>query len=209
MAQIFAADRGTTAPQRTNGRRSKGNSAPENALAAMQARADQSGATARLTQLQALEQAPLQRMEEEEMLQGKAVQRMEEEDMMQGKVIGTALQRQEAGGISHGGMPRTLQSGIKQMSGHDLSQVNVHYDSSAPAAVGAHAFAQGNDIHLASGQERHLPHEAWHVVQQREGRVQPTTEVAGTPVNDDAALETEADIMGDKASRLASKANRV
>ena len=27
------------------------------------------------------------------------------------------------------------------------------------------AYAQGSDIHLAPGQEQHLPHEAWHVVQ--------------------------------------------
>lgn len=39
--------------------------------------------------------------------------------------------------------------------------------------VGALAYARGNDVHLAPGQERHLPHEAWHVVQQREGRVAP------------------------------------
>jgi hypothetical protein len=65
--------------------------------------------------------------------------------------------------------------------------------------VGALAYAQGNDIHLGPGQERHLPHEAWHVVQQRQGRVQPTTSVAGVAVNDDPALEHEADTMGGKA----------
>ncbi|AVL52942.1 DUF4157 domain-containing protein [Roseobacter denitrificans] len=144
----------------------------------------------------------IQRMEDEEMLQGKTIQKMEEDEMLQGK----ALQREEkAGAVSDGGLPLQLQEGIQQLSGTDISGVNVHYNSSAPAAVNAHAFAQGNDIHLASGQERHLPHEAWHVVQQRQGRVSPTTSVAGTPVNDDPRLETEADVMGAKASQFVSR----
>lgn len=205
MAQIFASDRRVAASQSATARRTQRDSAPENALATLQARADQSAATARLAQLRAMEQAPLQRIEEEEMLQGKGLQRMEDEELLQGKAIDTPVQQQEAGTPSQNGLPSALQSGIEQMSGHDLGGVNVHYNSAAPAAVSAHAFAQGNDIHLASGQERHLPHEAWHVVQQREGRVQPTTDVSGTPVNDDPALETEADVMGAKASQLASK----
>jgi hypothetical protein len=48
---------------------------------------------------------------------------------------------------------------------------------SAPGQLQAHAFAQGTDIHIAPGQERHLPHEAWHVVQQRKGRVKPTMQL--------------------------------
>lgn len=65
----------------------------------------------------------------------------------------------------------------------------------------AHAYAQGSDIHLASGQEKHLPHELGHVVQQAQGRVAPTTSVAGMAVNDNPALEHEADVMGAKALR--------
>ena len=64
----------------------------------------------------------------------------------------------------------------------------------------AHAFAQGNQIHVAPGQEKHLPHEAWHVAQQKQGRVKPTTQMKGQiPVNDDKGLEHEADVMGAKA----------
>ncbi|MEL6127089.1 MAG: DUF4157 domain-containing protein, partial [Pseudomonadota bacterium] len=37
------------------------------------------------------------------------------------------------------------------------------------------AYAQGSNIHLGPGQDQHLPHEAWHVVQQRQGRVPTTT----------------------------------
>jgi hypothetical protein len=56
---------------------------------------------------------------------------------------------------------------------------------------------------VAPGQEHHLPHEAWHVVQQKRGRVRPTLAVAGKPVNDDASLEREAQAMGERAARAA------
>lgn len=97
------------------------------------------------------------------------------------------------------GMPDHLKSGIESLSGMDISDVRVHYNSSKPATVGAHAYAQGSSIHLAPGQEKHLAHEAWHTVQQKQGRVQPTTSVNGLAVNDSPSLEKEADIMGSKA----------
>lgn len=37
----------------------------------------------------------------------------------------------------------------------------------------------GEPIHVAAGQEQHLPHEAWHVVRQAQGRVKPTMQMAG------------------------------
>ena len=42
------------------------------------------------------------------------------------------------------------------------------------------AYTQGSDIHLGPGQEQHLPHEAWHVVQQKQGRVTATTQMKGS-----------------------------
>lgn len=99
------------------------------------------------------------------------------------------------------GLPDNLKSGIENLSGMDMSDTKVHYNSSKPAQLNAHAYAQGNQIHLASGQEKHLAHEAWHVVQQKQGRVQPTTEVAGAKVNDSASLEKEADVMGAKSMK--------
>ena len=133
--------------------------------------------------------------EEEELLQGKfaTTQCMEEEEMLQGKF--DTLQKQE----NNTGLPDNLKSGMEQLSGQSLDHVKVHYNSSKPAAVQAHAYAQGSDIHLASGQEKHLPHELGHVVQQMEGRVTATTSVAGVNVNDDSGLETEATQMGDNA----------
>lgn len=100
------------------------------------------------------------------------------------------------------GLPDNLKSGIEGLSGHSMDDVKVHYNSSKPSQLNAHAYAQGTQIHLASGQDKHLPHEAWHVAQQKQGRVQPTTQVNGAAVNDDVSLENEADVMGNKALQL-------
>jgi len=97
------------------------------------------------------------------------------------------------------GMPDQLKSGIESLSGVAMDDVRVHRNSAKPAQLEAHAYAQGSDIHLAPGQDHHLPHEAWHVVQQKQGRVRATTEVGGTAVNDDPGLEREADAAGARA----------
>jgi len=98
------------------------------------------------------------------------------------------------------GLPDNLKSGVEKLSGESLNDVQVHRNSDQPAQMQAHAFAQGNQIHVAPGQEKHLPHEAWHVAQQKQGRVKPTTQMKGQiPVNDDKGLEHEADVMGAKA----------
>src|SRR6185295_1198078 len=92
------------------------------------------------------------------------------------------------------GLPDHLKHGIESLSGVALNDVRVHYNSDKPAQVHALAFAQGTDIHIAPGQERHLAHEAWHVVQQAQGRVRPTLQTSrGVAVNDDPKLEHEAD----------------
>jgi Domain of unknown function (DUF4157) len=98
-----------------------------------------------------------------------------------------------------GGLPAPLQSGIQSLSGMDVSDVRVHRSSPKPAQIDALAYAQGNNIYLGAGQERHLPHEAWHVVQQRQGRVNATMQFNGTAINDSPGLEREADVMGGKA----------
>ena len=98
------------------------------------------------------------------------------------------------------GLPSNLKSGVEKLSGQDMSDVSVHRNSDKPAQLNAHAYAQGNDIHLGPGQEKHLPHEAWHVAQQKQGRVQPTKQLKSEiPINDDEGLEKEADEMGEKA----------
>jgi hypothetical protein len=99
------------------------------------------------------------------------------------------------------GLPDNLKSGMENISGINLDQVRVHYNSPKPAAVQAHAYAQGNNIHLSAGQEKHLPHELGHVVQQAQGRVKQTTSVEGVAVNDSVSLENEATKMGEQALR--------
>jgi hypothetical protein len=100
------------------------------------------------------------------------------------------------------GLPDQIKSGIESLSGMSMDHVKVHYNSSQPAQLNALAYAQGADIHLAPGQEQHLPHESWHVVQQAQGRVRPTFQTKGTTINDDPALEREADVMGGKAAQM-------
>ena len=95
------------------------------------------------------------------------------------------------------GLPDNLKSGIENLSGYSMDDVKVHYNSDKPAQLQAHAYAQGADIHLAYGQEKHLPHEAWHVVQQKQGRVKPTIQMKNMlNINDDEKLEKEADEIG-------------
>ena len=100
------------------------------------------------------------------------------------------------------GLPGPLRAGLEHLSGLDLADVRCQRNSGLPGKLDALAYARGNAIHLAPGQERHLPHEAWHIVQQRQGRVKPTGRVRGHAVNDDSRLEREADVMGAKARAL-------
>jgi hypothetical protein len=149
--------------------------------------------------------------EEEELpAQGKlvTVQRVggeEEELPAQGKFVGqsAAQLKEDAASPNRTGLPNNLKSGVESLSGMSMDHVRVHYNSPEPASLNALAYAQGSDIHVAPGQEQHLPHEAWHVVQQAQGRVKPTTQMKeGVPVNDDRALEHEADVMGAKALQM-------
>lgn len=106
------------------------------------------------------------------------------------------------------GLPDQLKSGIENLSGYSMDDVKVHYHSSKPAQLQAYAYAQGSHIHIAPGQEKHLAHEAWHVVQQKQGRVKPTMQLkSSVAVNDDVSLEHEADVMGARAMQLSAISN--
>ncbi len=100
------------------------------------------------------------------------------------------------------GLPDRLRSGVEQLSGFSMADVRVHYDSPAPARMGAVATTQGPEIHLAPGATAagYLPHEAWHVVQQAAGRVQQIMTVNGVGVNENPDLEREATVMGTRAA---------
>lgn len=94
------------------------------------------------------------------------------------------------------GLPDGMKALLEAKSGYSMNDVRVNYNSSRPAQLRALAYTQGSEIHIAPGQEKHLAHEAWHVAQQKQGRVQPTTQLKGVNVNDDEDLEKEADERG-------------
>ena len=108
------------------------------------------------------------------------------------------VQREEAPSPNNTGLPDQLKAGVENLSGLSLDDVKVHYNSAKPAQLNALAYAQGTDIHIAPGQEKHLPHEAWHIVQQKQGGVKPTLQMKGIRINDDPGLEKNADEMATK-----------
>jgi hypothetical protein len=132
--------------------------------------------------------------EDEEPLQGKFENKPEQETCISCSTLSIQQTKENLTG-----MPDNLKAGVESLSGIDMGDVRVHYNSDKPAEVGALAYAQGTDIHVAPGQERHLPHEAWHIVQQSQGRVRPTMQLKNLGVNNDVLLEREADEMGSKA----------
>ena len=106
------------------------------------------------------------------------------------------------------GLPDSLKSGMESISGFSLDDVKVYRNSDKPAQLQAYAYAQGTNIHLGPGQEKHLPHELGHVVQQKQGVVKATTQLKGkVSINDDEGLEKEADLLGNKALAFAGNEN--
>ena len=151
--------------------------------------------------------AQRQPMEDEELMQGKfAAQRqpLDDEEMMQGKF--TAQMKPDE---NRTGMPEELKANMESAFNTNFSDVRVHSNSGKAKEVGALAYTQGTDVHFAPGQfkpessagQQLLGHELTHVVQQGQGRVKPTGEVSGMPLNDSPALENEADEMGVQASQ--------
>jgi len=75
-------------------------------------------------------------------------------------------------------LPAELQSSLGSSLGVDFSQVRV-FEGPHVSSINAVAFTRGAEIHFAPGEYRPgttagrelLAHEAWHVVQQQQGRV--------------------------------------
>jgi hypothetical protein len=108
--------------------------------------------------------------------------------------------------MNNTGLPDKLKTGLENLSGMSMDDVKVHCNSSQPAQLNALAYAKGSNIDIAPDQQKHLPHEAWHVVEQKQGRVKPTVNKSSkAKINDDAALEKEADIMAAKAIKPIQK----
>lgn len=158
-----------------------GNSLQQQRLLALQAKMHSSPQIQRMQALQA--QIAVGPITQPRAVPGaEEVQRVEEEKSLQAKLTGKTAQRDASAETlkpNNTGLPSQLKAGIESLSGMSMDHVKVHYNSDKPAQLNAHAYAQGGEIHVAPGQEQHLPHEAWHVVQQAHGRVKPTMQMKG------------------------------
>jgi Domain of unknown function (DUF4157) len=147
-------------------------------------------------------------------LQAAAPESEAEGGQSQGKTLAApAFELTAGGGDAPGGqgtlpngLPIALSNQIKTLLGVDPSQAVIHKNSGKAAEIGALAFVQGNEIHFAPGKfnpntregKELIGHEFTHYKQQMQGLVQPTSEIAGMPLNEDPALEAAADAMGAK-----------
>lgn len=99
-------------------------------------------------------------------------------------------------------------SDMENSFGQSFNDVQIRENSPKAEKMGARAFAQDSEIHFATGQYNPnsfegrslIGHELTHVVQQREGRVEPNNSIQGFAINDDPLLEQEAEEMGRKAA---------
>ncbi len=99
-------------------------------------------------------------------------------------------------------LPVSLQYALEHLSGVDMSDVEVHVGSEVPEKYGVEAVTMGNRVYLYANNEHILAHEAWHVVQQKQGRVKAA--MTSDDLFIDAVLEEEAHNMGALAQGLAS-----
>ena len=66
---------------------------------------------------------------------------------------GLARLQEKANG-NNTGLPDNLKFGMESLSGISLDDVKVNYNSNKPSDLGAHAYAEGNQIHVGGGQGR-------------------------------------------------------
>lgn len=76
----------------------------------------------------------------------------------------------------------------QELSGDGMDDVLVDYNSSKPGQFSEDVDNEGNQVHLDLPQEHHVPHAAWHVVQQKQG-IQ--SESLDRDEESDDALDTE------------------
>jgi outer membrane protein OmpA-like peptidoglycan-associated protein len=114
--------------------------------------------------------------------------------------------------LNRKGLPDPIRSQMETSFDADFSSVQVHHGSEAArktSEIGALAYTQGENIYFNQGMyapdtrsgKELIGHELTHVVQQRAGKVKATGQAKGLPVNQDPALEREADAMGAKAAQ--------
>jgi len=159
---------------------------------------------------------PAQMFAKEEDLTAEAKAKEEDEkvqakkggDELQKKAIPENEKKQSGSSGTKTNLPNDVRGKMESSFGTDFSGVNIHQNSGKASNIGALAYTQGSDVHFAPGQynpgsqkgQELIGHELTHVVQQRQGRVKPTKQGKGMPINDNPSLEKEADEMGAKAS---------
>lgn len=70
------------------------------------------------------------------------------------------------GGSVHQLTAEQHQNGIESLPELSMDNVKPHDDSAKSAQLRTSTYTQGADIHTGPGQEKHLPHEDWQLVQQ-------------------------------------------
>ncbi|MCS4435569.1 DUF4157 domain-containing protein [Aquiflexum gelatinilyticum] len=106
-------------------------------------------------------------------------------------------------------IPKNLQNNLEKGLGEDFSQVDIVKDSVETSRFQALAFTRGETIHFAPNRfnpeseegKNLIGHEFTHVKQQREGMVNPTKNIFGSPINDQNHLESQAGDLGKNAVR--------
>lgn len=84
----------------------------------------------------------------------------------------------------------------------DLSDVRIHRNNSEPDRLKAHVFTRGAGVFLATGKDNYLTHEAWHAVQQKQGRVQANFSFKGLLISNSRSLESEADRIAQRMTSM-------
>lgn len=103
------------------------------------------------------------------------------------------VEKKEGAGPNLTGIPTQMKLDFERRSGLSFDDVRVHYNSDKPAQLRAMAYTQGTQVYVGPGQERHLPHELGHVVQQKLGLVRPTARYGKVPINNSDHMEQMAD----------------
>lgn len=90
------------------------------------------------------------------------------------------------------GIPTQMKLDFERRSGLSFDDVRVHYNSDKPAQLQALAYTQGTQVYVGPGQERHLPHELGHVIQQKTQFIDRDIFWNNVPLNISPILEQQA-----------------
>ena len=157
--------------------------------------------------------AQLESMPEEEELQMKQnpaqLESMPEEEELQMKHDNSSSQtHQNQTSETSQSLPSNVQGQMESNLQADFSSVKIKESEKATQA-GALAYTQGDEITFAPGKfqphnqegQELLGHELTHVLQQRSMNIPTTKQQKGLSINDDPALEQQADQMGKLAAQ--------